>query len=91
MGSQKPLSSSVFATLSKLQVLAALCVGLSAVRHGANIAITSGMVYEFEEDSDEFVIMSLEEASWMRKKNCLSRRLNLLSQQFQRHCMLFQP
>ena len=91
MGSQKPLSSSVFATLSKLQVLAALCVGLSAVRHGANIAITSGMVYEFEEDSDEFVIMSLEEASWMRKKNCLSSRLNLLSQQFQRHCMLFQP
>ena len=49
--------------------MAALCVGLSAVRHGANIAITSGMVYEFEEDSDEFVIMSLEEASWMRKQS----------------------
>ena len=62
----------VFDTLSKLQILAALCVGLTAVRHGANIAITSGMVFEFEEDSDEFVIMSLEEASWMRKKSCLS-------------------
>ena len=61
----------VFDTLSKLQVLAALCVGLSAVRHGANIALTSEMVYEFEEDSDEFVNMSLEEASWMRKKNLL--------------------
>ena len=88
---QSKVPHNLFATLSKLQVLAALCVGLSAVRHGANIAITSGMVYEFEEDSDEFVIMSLEEASWMRKKSYLCRRFNFQSQQFQRHCMLFQP
>ena len=80
-GSQN-LPNSVFVTISKLQLLTALCVGLTAVRHGANIAITSEMVYEFEENSDEFVNMSLEEASWMRKwhkTSCLSRRLNFLS------------
>lgn len=51
-----------------MKVLAALCVGLTAVRYGANVAITSGMIYEFEKDSDEYLKMTMKEASWLRKK-----------------------
>ena len=52
-----------------LQILAALCVCLTALRHGANIAITSGMIYSFEKNSDDYLNMTLEEASWLRKQH----------------------
>ena len=46
-----------------------MCVGLTAVRQGANVAITSGMIYEFEKDKDDFLDMTMEEASWLREKS----------------------
>ena len=55
--------------LKCLQILAALCVCLTALRHGANIAITSGMIYSFEKNSDDYLNMTLEEASWLRKQH----------------------
>ena len=60
---------SVLIAKFKLQILVALCVGLTAVRHGANVAMTSGMIYAFEKDSDDFLTMTMEEASWLRKSN----------------------
>ena len=49
------------------QILAALCISLTAMRFGANMGITSGMVYAFEKDNDDYPDMTLEEASWLRE------------------------
>ena len=54
-----------------MQVLATLCISLTAIRHGANLAITSSVLYEFENESDEFLKMTMEEASWLRKNKHL--------------------
>ena len=57
--------------LVDMQVLATLCISLTAIRQGANIAITSSVLYEFENDSDEFLKMTMEEATWLRKNTHL--------------------
>ena len=57
--------------LVDMQVLATLCISLTAIRQGANIAITSSVLYEFENKSDEFLKMTMEEASWLRKNTHL--------------------
>ena len=62
---------SYFHPLVDMQVLATLCISLTAIRHGANIAITSSVLYEFENESDEFLKMTMEEASWLRKNTHL--------------------
>ena len=51
-----------------MQVVAALCVCLTAVSWGANFAITSAMIFAFQKEKDETVKMSLEDASWLRMK-----------------------
>ena len=37
------------------------------MRFGANMGITSGMMYAFEKEDDDYLDMNLEEASWLRK------------------------
>ena len=48
--------------------MAALCISLTSIIFGANLAMTSSVLYEFEKDIDEFLKMTMEEASWLRKK-----------------------
>ena len=57
-----------------MQVLAAICVCLSSVSYGANMAITSAVIFAFQKDSDDKMKMTLEDASWLRK-----RRVTLVS------------
>ena len=51
-----------------MQVLAAICVSLAATSHGADMAITSAAIFAFQKDLDDRMKMSLEEASWLRKR-----------------------
>ena len=62
---------SYFYPLVDMQVLSTLCMSLTAIRLGANFAMTSSIIYEFEKDSDEFLKMSMEEATWLRKNTHL--------------------
>ena len=62
---------SYFYPLVDMQVLATLCISLTAIRLGANLAMTSAVLYEFEKDSDEFLKMTMEEATWLRKNTHL--------------------
>ena len=50
------------------QVLATLCICFTAVSVGANSAITSAIVFAFQKGRDDQMEMSMEEASWLRKK-----------------------
>ena len=51
-----------------LQILVVFCVSLSTISWGANMSITSSLVYTFQKGRDDLVAMTIEEASWMRKK-----------------------
>ena len=51
-----------------LQILVVFCVSLSTISWGANMSITSSLVYTFQKGRDDLVAMTMEEASWMRKK-----------------------
>ena len=51
-----------------MQVLAAICVCLTAISYGANVAITSAVIFAFQKDADDQMKMTLEEASWLRKR-----------------------
>ena len=55
----------------EIQVLAAICVCLSAVSYGANAAITSAVIFAFQKDSDDQIKMTLEDASWLRKRKVI--------------------
>ena len=55
----------------EMQVLAAISVCLTAVSFGANSTITSAVIYTFQKDSDDQIKMSLEEASWLRKRKAI--------------------
>ena len=52
-----------------MQVVAALCVCLTAISWGANFAITSAIIFAFQKDKDDQITMSLEDASWLRKSD----------------------
>ena len=54
------------------QVLATFCVCFTSVNFGANFAITSAVVFALQKGTDDQMEMSLEEASWLRKKNVLN-------------------
>ena len=58
--------SLVFA-LGGMQILATLCVCLTAVSIGSNIALTSGIIFSFQKDRDEDIKITMEETSWLRK------------------------
>ena len=55
----------------EMQVLAAICACLTSVSFGANNTITSAVIYTFQKDSDDQIKMSLEEASWLRKRKAI--------------------
>ena len=55
-----------------MQVAATLCACLTATSWGVNYGITSAVIFEFQKDKDDHVKMSLEDASWMRKKRITS-------------------
>ena len=50
------------------QILATLCICFTAVSFGANHAITSAILFAFQKGTDDRMAMSMEEASWLRKK-----------------------
>ena len=50
-----------------IQILATLCVCLTTVRHGSNIALTSGVIFSFQKNRDDDIKITMEEASWLRK------------------------
>ena len=51
-----------------MQVAATLCACLTAISWGVNYGITSAVMFAFQKDKDDRVKMSIEDASWMRKK-----------------------
>ena len=53
--------------LSTVQFLLAFCVNLSTIYWGANMSITSSLVYSFQKGEDDLIDMTFEETSWMRK------------------------
>ena len=51
-----------------MQVLTAICVCLTSISWAANAATSSAMIFAFQKDSDDLMKMTLEEASWLRKR-----------------------
>ena len=54
------------------QFLLAFCVNLSTIYWGANMSITSSLVYSFQKGRDDLIDMTFEEASWMREINVVT-------------------
>ena len=52
----------------EMQVLVAICASLTATSIGVDTAITSAAIFAFQKDSDHQIKMSLQEASWLRKR-----------------------
>ena len=55
----------------QIQVLVSICVCLSSASFSVNRAITSAVIFAFEKNSDDQIKMTLEEASWLRKRNTI--------------------
>ena len=58
--------------IPEMQVLATIFVCLSTVSYAANMAITSAEIFAFQKDSDDkYIKMTLEDASWLRKRKVI--------------------
>ena len=76
-----------------MQVLAAICVSLTGISMGADMALTSAAIFAFQKDLDDHIKMSLQEASWLHKREIYSKMKVqsdltplLRAIQFQLHC-----
>ena len=50
-----------------MQVLVLFCLSPTAISIAANMALHSLLVYTFQKERDEWLKMTLDETSWMRK------------------------
>ena len=55
----------------EVQILTAICVCMSSMSYAANSAVGAAMIYAFEKDSDDQITLTLEEASWLRKRKAI--------------------
>ena len=44
---------------------------MSSMSYAANSAVGAAMIYSFEKDSDDQITLTLEEASWLRKRKAI--------------------
>ena len=44
---------------------------MSSISYAANSAVGAAMIFEFEHDLDDQIKMTLEEASWLRKRKAI--------------------
>ena len=57
--------------LSQMQILAAMCICLSSASFSVNKAITAAVIFAFQKNADDQMKMTLEEASWLRKRKAI--------------------
>ena len=57
--------------LSQMQILAAMCICLSSASFSVNKAITATVIFAFQKNADDQMKMTLEEASWLRKRKAI--------------------
>ena len=56
---------------SQMQILAAMCICLSSASFSVNKAITAAVIFAFQKNADDHMKMTLEEASWLRKRKAI--------------------